>query len=243
MARWIEGEVIANHHWTDTHHSLRVRAPAVPFQAGQFSRLAQAIDGHITARPYSFVNPPQDEVLEFYSTVVPEGPFSSRLHALAPGDPILVAPRGAGCFTLDRVPDAPSLWLLATGTALGPFLSILRTDEPWQRFRRIVLVHAARHCAELAYRELIESLPPALTYLPVVSREPCPEALAGRIPALIASGELEQAAGASLTPNQAQVMICGNPDMVQDTARVLGERGLQPNNRKQTGHVTTEQYW
>lgn len=247
MARWIEGEIVDNIHWTETHHSLRVTADIAPFTAGQFGRLGLEIDGKPMGRPYSFVNPPHEPVLEFYSTVVPDGPVSPRLHRLTAGDRVLVSPKGAGFFTLDQVPDAQYLWLLATGTAIGPFLSILRTDEPWQRFEHVVLVHAARHASELTYRGVIDKLAQThgehFRYVPFVSRETTDFAMPGRVPPAIEQGALEQRVGLTLAPDTTQVMLCGNPDMLNDTQTVLGERGFKPNTRKQAGHITTEQYW
>lgn len=247
MARWIEGEVVDNIHWTDTHHSLRVAAGIAPFAAGQFGRLGLEVDGKPMGRPYSFVNPPDDPVLEFYSTMVPDGPISPRLHTMRTGDRVLVSPKGGGYFTLDQVPDARHVWLLATGTAIGPYLSILRTEAPWQRFDRVILVHAARHARELTYRGTIEALAEAhgdqFDYVPFISRESANFAMPGRIPPAIEQGALEQRVGLTLDPATCQVMLCGNPDMLRDAQSVLGERGFAANNRKQTGHITTEQYW
>lgn len=247
MARWIEGEVVENIKWTDTLYSLRVRADIKPFSAGQFGRLAMEIDGKPLGRPYSFVNPPQDEILEFYSIIVPEGPLSPKLHKLKPGDSVLVGPKGGGFFTLDMVPDADRLWMLSTGTALGPFLSILKTETPWQRFKKIVLVHAVRTGEELTYQERIQQHvadnPEVFQYIPFVSREQVDSAIPGRVPAAIESGALEERSGLTLDPENSQIMICGNPDMVRDTQEALALRGFSPNTRKVKGHITTENYW
>src|SRR5699024_3118155 len=129
MARWIEGIVVNNVKWTDALYSVHVRAAEIPFTAGQFGRLALEIDGRTVGRPYSFVNAPGEDVYEFYSIIVPDGPLSPRLHALEEGDPVFIGPKGAGFFTLSMVPEADTLWMLSTGTALGPFLSMLKTDE------------------------------------------------------------------------------------------------------------------
>lgn len=247
MARWIEGEVVGNRHWTDTLYSLRVKAPIEPFVAGQFGRLALEIDGKPHGRPYSFVNAPHEEILEFYSIVVPGGPLSPRLARLAPGERVLVGPKGAGFFTLEQVPDAATLWMLATGTALGPFLSMLKTEEPWRRFDDLVLVHAVRHVEDLTYRDTIRDFvdrdPERFRYIPFVSREETDFALPGRVPAAIESGALQERAGLPMTPEDSQVMLCGNPEMVKDSMNLLAGWGFEPNTRKQQGHVTTENYW
>src|SRR5918996_1868156 len=155
MAKWIEGRVIENKHWTDALFSLRVEAPRLQFEAGQFVRIA--LEENL-ARPFSFVNPPEDPVLEFYGIVVPQGPLSPRLAELRAGERLLVATNPAGFLVLSEVPDASALWLVSTGTGIAPFLSILRTETPWRRFRNVVLVHAVRHAAELAYGDTIRRI-------------------------------------------------------------------------------------
>jgi ferredoxin--NADP+ reductase len=247
MSRWVEGRVASLKPWTARLYSIRVTADIAPFVAGQFTRLALEIGGEVVARPYSFLNSPTDPLHEFYFVTVPGGPLTSRLIMLAPGAPILIAPQAAGFFTLNELPDAGVLWMLSTGTAIGPFLSILAAGEVWRRFSRIVLVHAVRTADELSYRDRIQAYlqqhPEQLQYIPFVSREETGFAIRGRVPAAIESGELEQRAGLAIDAGVAQVMICGNPAMVNDTLQVLQARGLQKNRRREPGHITTEQYW
>jgi len=247
MSRWVEGRVAGLRAWTERLYSIQVTADIAPFVAGQFTRLALEIDGEVVARPYSFLNAPSDPLHEFYFVTVPGGPLTSRLIRLAPGDPILIAPKAAGFFTLGELSDASVLWLLSTGTAIGPFLSILAAGEVWRRYPRVVLVHAVRTADELSYRERIHAClqqhPKQLQYIPFVSREETGFAIRGRVPAAIESGELEQRAGLAIDTDTAQVMICGNPAMVNDTVQVLQARGLRKNRRREPGHITTEQYW
>lgn len=241
MAKWLEGRVIENRRWTDALFSLRVEAPPLGFQAGQFVRIALE---ETLARPFSFVNPPEDPVQEFYGIVVPGGPLSPRLAQLRAGDRLLVASNPAGFLVLSEVPDAETLWLVSTGTGIAPFLSILRTETPWRRFRNVVLVHAVRHARELVYGELIRKLSQQhpLRYLTFVSREAAPGSLAGRIPAALRDGRMEQAAGLALDANS-HVMLCGNPDMLKDSQAVLVERGLRKHRRRNPGHITVESFW
>jgi ferredoxin--NADP+ reductase len=239
---WLEGTVIENRHWTDALFSLRVRGPQLSFQAGQFVRIALDIGGGRVARPFSFVNPPQDPVLEFYGIVVPEGPLSPRLEKLAPGDRLYVASNPAGFLVLSEVPDTETLWLISTGTGIAPYLSILRTEAPWARFRNVVLVHAVRYGRELVYRDVIEKIP-NLTYVSFVSREPHPGSLSGRIPAAIRDGRLEAAAGVALDAASSHVMLCGNPQMLKDAAAALAERGMRKHRRRIPGHITVESFW
>ena len=241
---WLEGTVIENRHWTDALFSLRVRAPRLSFQAGQFVRIALDIGGERVARPFSFVNPPADPLFEFYGIVVPEGPLSPRLEKLSAGDRLYVASNPAGFLVLSEVPDAETLWLISTGTGLAPYLSILRTETPWQRFRDVVLVHAVRHAQELVYQDLVKKMQrPGFKYVTFVSREPHPGSLAGRVPAAIRDGRLEAAAGVALDAAGSHVMLCGNPQMLKDATAALAERGMRKHRRRNPGHITVESFW
>jgi ferredoxin--NADP+ reductase len=241
---WLEGTVIENRHWTDALFSLRVRATPLSFQAGQFVRIALDIEGERVARPFSFVNPPADPLLEFYGIVVPEGPLSPRLEKLSAGDRLYVASNPAGFLVLPEVPDAETLWLISTGTGIAPYLSILRTETPWQRFRDVVLVHAVRYAQELVYQDLLKKMQrPGFKYVPFVSRESHPGSLAGRVPAAIQDGRLEAAAGVALDAASSHVMLCGNPQMLKDATAALAERGMRKHRRRNPGHITVESFW
>ncbi|MBI5040649.1 MAG: ferredoxin--NADP reductase [Gammaproteobacteria bacterium] len=246
MTDWLQGTIIERRQWTDDLFSLRFEAPLAEFKAGQFARIALDIDGERVGRPYSLVNAPHEPLLEIYFNVVKGGPLSPRLAALEPGDTLWLSNTANGFMILDEVPEARHLWLLATGTGIGPFLSILKTDEPWTRFERIVLGHSVQHASELAYRELIDSLHAAhddqFQYLPLVTRETVPGALNQRIPASIASGELEAQAGIALTAETAHVMLCGNSAMITDVTEELAKREMHRHRRREPGHITTEKY-
>jgi len=245
--KWVEGTVVERHQWAERLFSLRVEAAIEPFEAGQFGRLALVIGDELISRPYSFVNAPHEHPLDFYFIVIPDGALTPRLAALEPGDKVWVGRKGAGFFTLSQVPGGRDLWMLATGTALGPFLSILKTPEPWRRFEKIVLLHGVRTQAELAYADTIEgfrrSHPEQFQFFASVTREICPNAFQQRIPHAIESGTLEQVAGVELNPQHSQVMICGNPAMVKDTVALLKSKGFAENLRKQPGQITVERYW
>jgi len=251
MSGWIEGNVDSKRQWTDRLFSLRVAAPGLEFVAGQFARLAlPAPPGSkepMLGRPYSFVNPPQEAVHEFYFNVLPAGPLSPRLAALEPGEPVWLLDRANGFFSVAEIPDTNALWCLATVTGLGPFLSILRTAEPWDKFERIVLVHAVRYAADLSYAGAIGDIAHEragrFSFVPVVSREAHRGSLPGRIPDAIGNGRLEAWTGVPLTAENSHAMLCGNPDMVRDTQAVLDRRGMRRHRRKEPGHVTLETYW
>jgi ferredoxin--NADP+ reductase len=247
MSRWLEGRVLENRHWTEALFSLRVQAPALRFEAGQFVRIALDVDGERVARPFSFVNPPEDPVLEFYGVVVPGGPLSPRLAALGAGERLWIADNPSGFLVLSEVPPAEELWLVCTGTGIAPFLSILRAPQCWQRYRRVILVHGVRHGAELTYREHIASLGhergEGFRDVAFVSRERIPGTLEGRIPAAIRDGRLEAAAATPIGPERSQFMLCGNPQMLADVAAALGERGLRKHRRRAPGQITMEAFW
>lgn len=246
-AKWVEGTVVDQRRWTERLFSLQVDAPVDPFKAGQFGKLALEIDGAVVSRPYSYVNAPHERPLEFYYILLDSGPLTSRLIHLERGDPILLASRAAGFLTLSEVPPSEHLWLLSTGTALGPFLSILKSEAPWQRFSRVVLVHAVRHADELVYTAAIDTLlaahPGKLGYVPFVSRDDTDFAIKGRIPDAIRDGRLEERADIRIDPVRSQAMLCGNPAMVTDTTTALEERGLKRHKRKDPGHIHVENYW
>ena len=245
MSKWLDGRVLENRAWTETLFSLRVEAPRIPFEAGQFVRLALDLGNERIARPFSFINAPDDPVLEFYGVIVPDGPLSPHLARLEAGAPIHVADNPAGWLILSEVPAAEDLWLVATGTGIAPFLSILRTEAPWRRHRRVVLVHAVRRANELVYRDLmleLQSRRAQLKYVTFVSREKHPESLAGRIPEAIRDGRLE-AVSQAISPERSQFMLCGNPDMLRDATAALMERGLRKNRRRTPGHITVESFW
>ncbi|WP_433588668.1 ferredoxin--NADP reductase [Pseudomonas koreensis] len=223
------------------------------FRAGQFARLGvEKADGSRVWRAYSMVSSPFDEFLEFFSIVVPGGEFTSELSRLRPGDKLLVERQAFGYLTLDRVVDGRDLWLLSTGTGVAPFLSILQDFEVWERFERIILVYSVREARELAYLDLIEQLAQRdylaehahkLRFIPTVTREVHPGALNGRITTLIESGELEREAGLELTAEHSRVMLCGNPQMIDDTRALLKKRHMNLSLTRRPGQVAVENYW
>lgn len=245
----VAGTVLKRIDWTPHVFSLQIQAPVAPFTAGQYTKLALPGDnGRWLRRAYSYVNPPSSDVLEFLLITVPDGALTPRLDKLKPGEPIWVGERAAGFMTLNEIPASTrKLWLLSTGTAVGPFLSMLAEPGTLERFDQLVLVHAVRTEAELSYRPLIDELVQRaagkLHYVPVVSREAVDYALPGRIPALLADGSLARTSGVEPDPADSHFLICGNPAMVKDTCQVLMDMGYQKHSRKQAGHFTTENYW
>jgi len=168
------------------------------------------------------------------------------------GDAICVERASYGFLTINHFAPGKDLWLLASGTGLGPFLSILQDPATWRAYESLIVVHSVRNASDLAYRDKLAAFshqapvaasPSRLRYLPVVTRESCPSALGARIPHLIEDGRLEAAAGVELDPQRSRIMVCGNPEMSRDLRRLLTVRGFRTNRRGAPGQLAFENYW
>lgn len=208
------------------------------------------LDGYVF-RAYSVASSPYDEFIEFFSVVIPEGEFTSKVNHIQVGDSLLLNTTPFGYLTLARyqLPLPNDLWLLATGTGLAPFLSILKTIDVWQQYQRIILVYSARTSQELAYQAEIGSIKSiygddgaAFVFLPIVTREADYAGEKARIPNLIVSGKLTELVGQKLDKERSHVMLCGNPQMVEDTKEALKSIGLTMNRRGE-GNIAVENYW
>ena len=208
------------------------------------------LDGYVF-RAYSVASSPYDEFIEFFSVVIPEGEFTSKVNHIQVGDSLLLNTTPFGYLTLARyqLPLPNDLWLLATGTGLAPFLSILKTIDVWQQYQRIILVYSARTSQELAYQAEIDSIKSiygdngaAFVFLPIVTREADYAGEKARVPNLILSGKLTQLVGQKLDKERSHVMLCGNPQMVEDTKEALKSIGLTMNRRGE-GNIAVENYW
>ncbi|WP_371355314.1 ferredoxin--NADP reductase [Pseudomonas chlororaphis] len=223
------------------------------FRAGQFARLGVTkADGSTVWRAYSMVSSPFDEFLEFFSIVVPGGEFTSELSRLGEGDTLMVDRQAFGYLTLDRFVDGRDLWLLSTGTGIAPFVSILQDFEVWEKFERIILVYSVREAKELPYQQLLAELKQRdylaevahkLQVITTVTREQHPGSLNGRITHLIENGELERVAGVELSAEHSRVMLCGNPQMIDDTRALLKQRDMHLSLTRRPGQVAVENYW
>lgn len=246
MANWLDATVLENKHWHANLFSLKLKTPAFDFTAGQFVRLAMETPEGRKQRAYSLVNSPGEAVQEFLISTVADGILSPLLQQLQMGDKLQLSQPATGFFTLDEVPEGDNLWLLSSGTGIGPYISMLGTRNLWQRFEHIVIVHSVRTIADLVYRQYIEQkqaqYPGMLHYQPIVTREAHTGALSKRLPELISNGELQQACQQKID-TRSQVMICGNPAMITDTKVQLESMGLTKNLRRTPGNITVEQYW
>ena len=245
--QWLSGRVARKTRWNDTHYSLAIAAEGPSFTAGQFIRVGMDLGEERVGRPYSLVNPPHEPLLEIFFNIVPEGPLSSKLAALETGDHIWLTDAANGFLTLTEVPEQTrDLWMLATGTGVGPFLSMLQTDEPWKRFDNIVLGYGVRHPDALSYTDLIEQLKREhagrFHFVPFVTGEKTPGTFHCRIPETLADGRLEEQIGFALDPARSHVMLCGHSGMISDAVEILEQRGLRRHKRREPGHISTEKY-
>ena len=251
MSAFPTERVLEVHHWTDRLFSFKTtRDAGLRFSNGHFTMIGLMVDGKPLLRAYSVASANYEEHLEFLSIKVPDGPLTSRLQHVQPGDQILVGRKPTGTLVVDYLRPGRRLYLLATGTGLAPFMSIVRDPEVYERFEQVVLIHGVRQVAELAYRELLtEELPrheylgelisQKLRYVPTVTREPFPTM--GRIPDLIDSGRL---AGMlhlpELSPAEDRVMICGSTAMLRDLKALLERRGFEEGNTTRPGDFVIE---
>ena len=246
MAGWIDGQVIDRTEWTNTHFSLRIACARPAFVPGQFVRVALDVDGVQVARPYSCVNSVDSEDVEIFFNVVPEGPLSKPLADLSIGDTIQISDRCNGLLTLKEIPEsARDLWMIATGTGVGPFLSILQSAETWQRFKNLILVYGVREADQIAYRPLINALhqahPTQLRFIPCVTHQAPADAYPGRVTLALSDGQLEARANTAIDLNS-HFMLCGNTAMIKDMSEALKLRGLKKHLRREPGHISSEKY-
>ncbi|MBB5515855.1 ferredoxin--NADP+ reductase [Rubricella aquisinus] len=239
-------------HWTDTLFSFRVTRPrSLRFRSGEFAMIGLLKeDGKPLLRAYSIASPSWDDSLEFYSIKVPDGPLTSRLQHISEGDQVIVRPKVTGTLILDALTPAKRLWLLATGTGIAPFASILRDPDTYARYDQVILTHTCRTVAELAYgQELIEGLPDdpligehvadKLLYYPSTTREPFLNQ--GRITDLMRSGQVfEDLNVPSLDPAADRVMICGSMGLNLEIKDILAELGFEEGSVNRPGDFVLE---
>lgn len=228
--------------WSDKTFSFKLSRPQdFSFSNGEFVTIGLKREGKLVARAYSIVSTAEHDHLEFLSIHVPDGPLTSQLVQIRPGDSVWVNSKATGSLTLDHVLPGRTLYMLSTGTGLAPFMCLVRSPDVYARFERVVLVHTVRTVAELAYRDEIEALAgqAALHYVPTVTREPfvTPE----RGGDLFRSGTLSQRLGLPVPdPEFDRVMICGNPAMTRELTRHLKGAGWTLTNHRGIGNFTTE---
>ncbi|MCB4365374.1 ferredoxin--NADP reductase [Hydrogenophaga taeniospiralis] len=251
MSAFLEERVLSVHHWTDRLFSFTTtRDPALRFSNGHFTMIGLRVNDKPLLRAYSIASPNYAEHLEFLSIKVPDGPLTSRLQHIQVGDSIVVGRKPTGTLLIDYLLPGKRLYLLATGTGLAPFLSVIRDPDTYERFEQVVLVHGVREVKELAYREFLsqtlkhdeflgEMVEKQFLYYPTVTREPFIHQ--GRIPNLLDNGTLAKDLGLPrLDPAHDRIMICGSPEMLRDLKALAEKNGFEEGNTSRPGAFVIE---
>jgi ferredoxin--NADP+ reductase len=251
MSNLNEERVLSVHHWNDSLFSFKTtRNQGFRFRNGHFVMIGLEVEGKPLLRAFSVVSANYDEHLEFYSIKMPDGALTSRLQHIAPGDGVLVSRKPTGTLLVDNLFPGKRLYLLATGTGLAPFMSIIRDPETYQRFEHVVVAHGVRRVSDLGYRDYIERELPEhelvgeqvrrqLLYYPTVTRESFRNQ--GRLNDLVESGKLMSDLGLpALDPQHDRVMICGSPSMLKDLVTILEERSFAEGNTDHQGQYLIE---
>lgn len=239
------------HHWTDELFSFRVTRPtSFRFRSGEFVMLGLIIDGRPLLRAYSIVSPFWDEGLDFFSIKVEDGPLTSQLRHIKPGDNVLLGRKPTGTLVLDALKPGRRLFLLSTGTGIAPFASVLRDPETYEKFEQVILTHTCRNVADLEFgAKVVEDLaddplvgeiaPARLTYFASVTREDYVNT--GRITSLIESGRLFEDLGIDgFDPGNDRAMICGSVAMISDTRALVEAAGLDEGSNARPGDYVVE---
>lgn len=251
MSAFNHEKVLTVHHWTDKLFSFTTtRDPSMRFANGHFTMIGLQVNGKPLLRAYSIVSANYEEHLEFLSIKVQDGPLTSRLQHIQPGDEIIVGRKPTGTLLIDYLLPGKRLYLLSSGTGLAPFLSIIRDPATFEKYEQVVLVHGVREVAELAYHDYLQEQLPRhellgemiqsqLLYYPTVTREAFRNQ--GRITDLIESGKLFTDLGIpALDPATDRAMICGSPAMLRDLKQMLEHRGFKEGNTSTPGDFVIE---
>jgi len=250
MSNLIKETVTSVHHWNDTLFSFKTsRDPGFRFKNGHFVMIGLETEGKPLMRAYSIASANYEEELEFLSIKVQDGPLTSRLQKIKVGDEILISRKPTGTLILDNLLPGKNLWLIATGTGLAPFMSIIKDPDVYEAFDKVIITHGVRYVTELAYQHEIEALPQneffgemvegKLLYYPTVTREPFRHT--GRLTHAMESGKITQDLGLSeLDVENDRFMICGSPSMLKDTCAILNSMGFKEARGGDMGHYVVE---
>ena len=241
MAGFNNETVLSVNHWTDNLFS---------FKNGHFIMIGLEVEGRPLMRAYSIASPNYEETLEFFSIKVQDGPLTSRLQNIQPGDQIMISRKPTGTLVLDHLLPGRNLYLLSTGTGLAPFISIIQDPETYEQYDKVIITHGCRHVRELAYEDLITNELPnheyfgdmvrdKLIYYPTVTREPFRNE--GRLTDLMTSGKLFDDIGLpQFDLEQDRFMLCGSPSMLKDCCEILDAKGFMEARHGDQGHYVIE---
>lgn len=251
MSNIIRERVTSVHHWNETLFSFRTsRNDSFRFHNGHFTMIGIEVEGRPLMRAYSIASANYEDELEFFSIKVPDGPLTSRLQKIQAGDELLLSKKSTGTLIADHLLPGKRLYLLATGTGLAPFLSIIKDPDIYERYEKVILTHGVRHVSELAYQNMIlDELPrneffgdlvaDKLIYYPTVTREPFRNQ--GRLTDLMESGKLFSDIGMpAFDYEHDRFMICGSPSMLKDTCNILKSRGFDESRNGVVGRYVIE---
>jgi ferredoxin--NADP+ reductase len=245
-----EEEVLSVHHWNKTLFSFTTtRDPGFRFENGQFIMVGLEVDGKPLMRAYSIASANYEEHMEFFSIKVQDGPLTSRLQNIKPGDKVLASKKPTGTLLIDNLKPGKHLYLLATGTGLAPFLSVIKDPEVYERFDKVILTHGVREVSELAYQNIISELPEneffgemvkdKLLYYPTVTREAFQTQ--GRLTDALTSGELSKNLNLpDINVEDDRFMLCGSPSMLKDFCVILDDMGFRETIRSDIGEYVIE---
>jgi ferredoxin--NADP+ reductase len=239
---YAEQKVTSIHRWSERTFTLTTTRPeGFEFKNGEFVMLGLRVDGKLIPRAYSIASTNHDPHLEFLSIQVPDGPLTSRLGQVHEGNSVWINTKTTGSLTLDHIQPGRNLYLLATGTGLAPFISLIRAGEVFHHFQKVILVHTVRILRGLAYREELESrADDHFYYVPTVTREPFETSERGAD--LFRSGKLFEMLGLPIAePEHDRVMLCGNPNMNREMTDYLKEHDWTMTGYKGVGNFTVEQ--
>jgi ferredoxin/flavodoxin---NADP+ reductase len=220
-------------HYTDSLFKFKLtKTDEYKFKAGQFTMIN--VDG-APKRAYSFTSGPEDDFIEFYSIKVPNGPLTSKLQKIQVGDFVNVSPKATGTLIIDNLTQGTDLWLLATGTGIAPFISMLCDPKTYDTFKNIHVVWSVREKEELdAFDEWLNSI--GIDYIPIVTRDKRWEGETRRITTLIESGNVIP----NLNPDNDKVMLCGNMDFNKEIMAMLEERSYTEGSSREAGSFVLE---
>ena len=248
--KYTEETILWVKHHTPKHITFATTRPkSYRFAAGQFARLGFTEGTGYIWRAYSITSAEYDDVLEFFVILIEDGAMSARFSHIQAGDSILLDKNAQGFFLPQRFPDGRDLIMLSTGSGIAPFLSMLHQPEIWQRFDTLALAHSVSYnndlifndyIAQLSKHPLISEYHPKLRFVPITTRETDSEHLHFRLPESLKNGSLAQAFGLRFDKEHSRFMICGNPEMVNDTFKTLLEQGFTMHRNKLAGQIILE---